>query len=82
MLDRQTYPDKKVVQFLGQVVPVKLNADIAKNGKLGEKYGASALPTIAVIDANGKLLGKFIGFMPPAEFIKNVKRFMPAGRSK
>ena len=54
-MDRTTYKDKSAIQTLGQFVSVKQDTD--KEGKkTGDKYKVSLLPTLMVLDANGKLI--------------------------
>ena len=54
-MDRTTYKDKAAIQNLGQFVSVKQNVD--KEGKkTGDKYKVSLLPTLMVLDANGKVV--------------------------
>lgn len=80
MLDDRTYPDKSVVKFAEQVVPLKIDMD--KQGKIGEKYGVSGTPTIMFLDSNGKFLGEFFGFHPPKEFITESKKALKNVKSK
>jgi thioredoxin-related protein len=74
MLDQRTYPDKSVIKWAGQVVPVKINAD--KQPKVLQKYKIEALPTIMFIDAKGKVIGQFLGFYPPADFIAQADKIL------
>ena len=54
-MDRTTYKDKAAIQNLGQFVPAKQNID--KEGKkTAAKYKVSLLPTLMVLDANGKVV--------------------------
>ena len=54
-MDRTTYKDKSAIQNLGQFVSVKQNVD--KEGKkTAAKYEVSLLPTLMVLDENGKII--------------------------
>ena len=54
-MDRTTYKDKLAIQNLGQFVSVKQNVD--KEGKKSStKYDVSLLPTMMVLDENGKIV--------------------------
>ena len=54
-MDRTTYKEKLAIRNLGQFVSVKQNVD--KEGKKSSaKYDVSLLPTLMVLDANGKVL--------------------------
>lgn len=54
-MDRTTYKDKSAIHSLGQFVSVKQDTD-HEGKKTGTKYKVSLLPTIMVLDANGKLV--------------------------
>jgi thioredoxin-related protein len=61
-MDRTTYHDKLAIQNLGQFVSVKQNVD--KEGKKSsEKYDANLLPTLMVLDPNGKVILQTAGGM-------------------
>jgi thioredoxin-related protein len=53
-----------------------------KQGKVGEKYGVQATPTIMFLDENGKLLGEFTGFHQPKEFIEESMRVLKKRKGK
>lgn len=74
MLDERTYPDKSVVKFAGQVVPLKIDVD--RQGKVAARYGITGMPTILFLDYRGKVLGEFFGFRPPQEFITESMRVL------
>ncbi|HTQ10589.1 MAG TPA: thioredoxin family protein [Fimbriimonadaceae bacterium] len=80
MLDAQTYPDKGVIKFAGQVVPLKIDCDA--QGAVAEKYGIQGTPTIMFLDANGKVIGSFLGFRPPKDFIDESKKVLKNYKSK
>lgn len=64
MLESETFPDPAVQKLLSEFVPVKIDAD--KQGDIVEKYSDGSLPTLAVIDANGRLLDSNAGFLDAA----------------
>ena len=43
-----------VVRF--DPIPVYIDVDLAANGELSSRYGISAIPSIVVVDADGKVL--------------------------
>jgi len=70
MLDKQTYGDAKVVAFAKKnFVSVKVDADTDEGKKVGEKYQVSALPTILLLDAEGDVQWKTVGFIKAAPFL-------------
>jgi thioredoxin-like negative regulator of GroEL len=62
---------------MGQVVPVKLNVDHAAAGAIAKKYSVNTIPAIFVMNADGKPYGSFIGFKPPADFVRTVSNYFP-----
>lgn len=68
-LEAEVYPNPKVIQFCGQLVTVKLNAE--REGKaLAQKYGVSGFPTVLYLDAEGGEWGRMPGFLPAEGFIQ------------
>ena len=80
MLDERTYPDKSVVKFMGQVVPVKINSD--KDEKTPEKYKVYGQPTLLFLDYDGKVLGQFMGFKTPKDFIAEATKILKKRKRK
>jgi thioredoxin-related protein len=75
-MDRTTYKDKSAIQNLGQFVSVKQNVD--KEGKkTGSKYQVSLLPTLMVLDGNGKVILKVEGALDAkslGQFLKDAAK--------
>lgn len=47
---------------------------LISDGKVNSKYGGiQAIPTTFVIDKNGKIVKKYVGFQPKATFEKEIK---------
>jgi len=80
MLDARTYPDKSVVKFAEQVVPLKIDCD--QQGKIADKYGIQGTPTLLFLDENGKVMGSFVGFHPPKEFIDESMKILNSKKKK
>lgn len=79
MLDERTYPDKRVIKFAEQVVPVKINSD--KDEKTPERYDVYGQPTLLFLDPNGKVLGRFVGYQSPEDFVKNATKILKKRKS-
>ena len=71
MLDKETYPDARVVGLAQKLIAVKINTD--KSPAAAKKYGIEALPTLLFLDAKGKKIHQFEGFRPPADFVKEMQ---------
>lgn len=66
-----TYPDPKVADFVAQhFVPVKL--DIRTATDAAKRLKVSWTPTLVLRDAEGEERHRFVGFLPPAEFVAHL----------
>ncbi len=71
MLDRDTFPNPKIVRESRNWVLLKIDAE--KSLKLAEKYGVTGFPTVAFLQPNGKLVTGFVGYKPPRDALKSMK---------
>ena len=78
-LESTTLRDGKVAAMLqNQMVPISL--DVEGDGReLSNQYRVSGLPTILVLDSEGRELGRIPGYMPPAGFLEQVQGFIQQG---
>ncbi len=78
-LEATTLRDAQVADLLSdRVVPVSLNVD--GNGKeLSDQYRVDGLPTILVLDTDGREIGRIPGYMPPSSFLERVEGFLQEG---
>jgi len=76
MLDAQTFSDEGVKALLARFVTVRIDVD--KDEATSQAYGVNAMPTLVAADADGKVLVRHIGFIPPAgmkEMLTDVLKF-------
>lgn len=78
-LESTTLRDGKVASMLqNQMVPISL--DVEGDGReLSNQYRVDGLPTILVLDGEGRELGRIPGYMPPAGFLEQVQGFIQQG---
>ena len=75
-LESTTLRDAKVASMLqNQVVPISLNVE-GDGLELSGRYSVDGLPTILVLDADGREIGRIPGYMPPAGFLEQVQGFI------
>lgn len=75
-LETTTLKDAKVAWALhNKVVPLSLNVD-GDGKELSNEYEVDGLPTIIVLDAGGRELGRIPGYMPPDSFLEQVEHFI------
>lgn len=72
-MDRDTYPNAKVVGLAKKFIPVKLDCDKPAPVKVAGKYKIEAVPTILFVDGTGKEVHKFVGFLPPDKFTAEMQ---------
>jgi thiol:disulfide interchange protein len=75
-LESTTLRDAKVASVLqNKVVPLSLNVE-GDGKELSNEYRVDGLPTIIVLDADGREIGRIPGYMPPDSFLKRVEGFL------
>jgi thioredoxin-like negative regulator of GroEL len=80
-MDRTTYKDKVAIQNLGQFVSVKQDTD-KEGSKTGQKYKVEFLPTLMVLDGNGKVVLKHVGALDTKELGQFLKDAAKKGATK
>ena len=66
-MDAVTYPNVKVIDFLqNKLVPLQLGSNAEP---YASDYGVKWTPNLLIIDAEGKVYHRAVGFIPPLEFI-------------
>jgi thiol:disulfide interchange protein len=80
-LDSTTLRDAQVASLLrDRVVPVSLDVD-GDGRDLSVRYSVEGLPTILVLDADGREIGRIPGYMPPTGFLERIEELIgPATR--
>lgn len=72
MMSAKTFPQKEVGDFMNaKFIPMKMDAE-NEGLELAKKFGVKAYPTYVVIDADGKEVAKFSGYMDGPKFIDKV----------
>jgi thiol:disulfide interchange protein len=78
-LESTTLRDAKVASVLqDRVVPLSLNVE-GSGRELSNEYRVDGLPTIVVLDAGGREIGRIPGYMPPDSFLERVETFLQQG---
>lgn len=70
-LDKETYPDPRVVVLSKDFIFVKVN--VKEDTLYKKKYGVMATPTIILANADGSEVDRFIGFQTPEQYVTQVK---------
>lgn len=75
-LENNTYPEKSVIDFVNEnFIPVQLNQ--RQNPELFKQNKVIWTPTVTICDSRGAEQFRWIGYLPPEEFMPKAK-FAPA----
>lgn len=78
-LESTTFRDAKVATVLqNRVVPLSLDVD-GSGRELSNEYRVDGLPTIVVLDAGGREIGRIPGYMSPESFLATVEGLLQQG---
>lgn len=71
-LENNTYPDEGVADYLNQnFIPVQLNQRDSPD--LFVRNRVVWTPTVSVLNARGEELDRWVGYLPPGEFLPRAK---------
>lgn len=77
MLDRTTWADERVQKLFGQdVIGVKIDAEKGEGVELARKYKVTGYPNLLILNADGELVSRWVGYLPPAQFLEWVRQVM------
>jgi thiol:disulfide interchange protein len=86
-MDRTTWKDPQVVEWMQKVVPVRVDAeegalDQAASGReLASRFDVSGFPTLILLDSEGRMLSRTGGYMTPGQLLGWLDGAMRDGRS-
>ena len=70
-LEAVTYPDSNVCFTIEKsFIPLQINFN--KNKALVNRFSVKWTPTVIILDANGDEHHRFVGFLPPEDFIGQI----------
>jgi tetratricopeptide (TPR) repeat protein len=75
MLDKVTYQDSKVVEYLNSIVAVKYDAEKNEGEELAKKFRVKAYPTLVLLGPDGKEVDRHIGYLDADGFMKTIKGY-------
>lgn len=80
-LDAETFPDEKVVKALNDgFVCVRIDAEKGDGVALAKKWKVPECPLVLFLDGEGDPLYRFNGFLPPAQFLDELKKPVEAAK--
>ena len=72
-MDSEAWSKDDVKELMDVYVPVKINIDTNKSE--ADKYDVRGIPYVFILDGNGKVLYKQIGYRSKSELIKMLKKY-------
>ena len=72
MLDKETYTDPAVIEETKKWIMVRIDVD--RNRSLAQQYRISSIPTLVVVEPDGKESSRTTGFIPPGAMLKFMER--------
>lgn len=76
MLDAKTYTDAKVQARSKDWIMVRIDVD--QNKALAREYQIASIPTLVLVQPDGKEAARELGFIPPAEMLAFMSKVKPA----
>lgn len=75
-MESTTLQDASVATMLSNRV-VAVNLNVEKEGlEISNEYGVRDLPTVVMLDADGREIGRITGYFPPAGFMERVESYL------
>ncbi|MCC6739251.1 MAG: thioredoxin fold domain-containing protein [Planctomycetia bacterium] len=78
-LEAETYSDADVKKYLDETF-VNLRMDKDKNEELATKMNVEGIPALLFLDGDGRVVGRIVGFLPAAPYLKAVKEIQANGK--
>jgi thioredoxin-related protein len=73
---KETFTDEEVVKFVkDNFLAYKIDAEKGEGETIAEKYNVEAYPTILIFSAEGKLLGREVGYMDSERFVYVLEKY-------
>ena len=73
-MDRETFSNKTVGDFMNKhFVSFKVDNDFFWGMDIAEKYNVQALPTLLIMDTNGNVVKRIIGFQTVETLLSELK---------
>lgn len=74
-LDKVTYQDEKVVEYLNGIVAAKYDAEKDEGEVLAKKFKVKAYPTLVLVGSDGNEIDRHIGYLDPEQFLEVIEGY-------
>ena len=72
-MDQESWSDPEIQKIMQSYVPLQIDIDIQKRDAM--KYGVRSIPYIFIIDGNGEVIYRSLGYMDKDEVAEVLKRY-------
>lgn len=71
LMDRNTFKDKAVAEFFNEnFICVKMDMEKGEGLDLSREYRITAYPTLLILDSDGGIKSRILGYQPPEKFLE------------
>lgn len=74
-LEKTTYKDEAVVEFLNSIVAVKYDAEKGEGKALAERFKVKAYPTLILLEPSGTEIDRHLGYLDGEDFLRTMKEY-------
>lgn len=74
-LDKITYQDEAVVEFMNTMLNVKYDAEKDFGEELADQYKVAAYPTLILFGPDGKEVDRVVGYLDPEPFVETIQGY-------
>ncbi len=74
-LDKVTYKDPQVIEFLNGIIPVKYDAEKGEGKILAERFRVKAFPTLVLLASDGTEIDRHVGYLDPEDFLETMQNY-------
>lgn len=73
-MDEDVFTDARVKSALLGYVPIKVNVDVGGGRDVASRYRVNGLPAFLVLNGEGRLVGRFDGYLSAETFLARLGR--------
>jgi tetratricopeptide (TPR) repeat protein len=74
-LDRETYTNPEVLEFIDDMIPLKLDSENGEGIEISKQYRVAVWPTIMLVDSKGHEVDRIVGFVDADSLIQTLGEY-------
>jgi thiol:disulfide interchange protein len=72
-MDEDVFVDSRVQKALLDFIPIKVDTDKSGGRAVADRYRVNGLPAYLLVDADGRVVGRFDGYLPVDAFLVRLR---------